>query len=33
MVQAVSSYGPDQAFGVRILPGTPGRGEYLFDAQ
>ena len=33
MVQAVSSYGADQALGVRILPGTPGRGEYFFHAQ
>ena len=27
MVQAVSSDGADQAFGVRVLPGTPGCGE------
>ena len=33
MVQAVSSYRADQAFGVRILPGTPGRGEYFFNAH
>jgi len=26
-VQAVSANGADQAFDVRILPGTPGRGE------
>ena len=33
VVQAVSSYGADQAFGIRILPGTPGRCEYLFNVQ
>jgi len=33
MVQAVSSYGADQAFGVRMLPGTPGGGEYFFYLQ
>ena len=33
MVQAVCSYGADQAFGVRILPGTPGGGEYFFYVQ
>ena len=33
MVQAISSYGADQAFGVRILPGTPGCGEYFFNMQ
>jgi glycosyltransferase involved in cell wall biosynthesis len=33
MVQALSSYGTDQAFGIRILPGTPGRSEYLFHVQ
>ena len=33
MVQAVSSYGADQAFGVRILPGTPGCAEYFFNMQ
>jgi hypothetical protein len=33
MVQAVSSYGADQAFGMRVLPGTPGRGEYFFNVQ
>ena len=31
MVQAVSSYGADQTFGVRILPGTMGCGEYFFN--
>jgi len=33
MVQAVSSDGADQAFGVRILPGTLWRGEYFFNMQ
>jgi hypothetical protein len=33
MVQAVSSNRADQAFYVRILPGTSGRGEYFFNAQ
>lgn len=33
MVQAVSSYGADQAFGVRILPGTTGCREYFFHMQ
>ena len=33
MVQAISSDGADQAFDVRILPGTLGRGEYFFNAQ
>ena len=33
MVQAVSSYRADQALNIRILPGTPRRGEYSFNAQ
>lgn len=33
MVQAVFSYGADQAFGVRILPGTLGDGEYFLNVQ
>jgi hypothetical protein len=33
IVQAISPDGPDQAFGVRILPGTLGRGEYFFYVQ
>src|SRR5437667_12046299 len=33
MVQAVSSDRADQAFGVRILPGTPRCSEYLFNAH
>ena len=33
MVQAVSAYGSDQAFGVRILPGTLGSREHLFNIQ
>jgi hypothetical protein len=33
MVQAVSSDRTDQAFGVRILPRTTGRGEQFLDAQ
>ena len=33
MVQAVSPYRADQAFGIRILPGTPGRREQLFNVQ
>ena len=33
MVQAVSAYGADYAFGVRILPGTLGRSEYFFYVQ
>ncbi len=33
MVQAFSSFRADQAFGVGVLPGTPGRGEYLFNAH
>jgi hypothetical protein len=33
MVQAVSSYRADQAFSVRVLPGTAGRGEYFFSAH
>ena len=33
MVQTVSSYRTDHAFDVRILSGTPGRGEYFFNAQ
>ena len=33
MVQAVSSYRADQAFGIRILLGTTGRGEQFLDAQ
>ena len=31
MVQAVSSYRADQAFGVGILPGTLGCGQHFFD--
>ena len=31
MVQALSSDRADQAFGVWILPGTPGRREHLFN--
>ena len=33
MVQAVSAYGADQTFGVRILPGTLGRGVYFLHAR
>ena len=33
VVQAVSSYGADQAFGIRILPGTPGICEYFFKCS
>jgi hypothetical protein len=33
VIHAVSSYGADQAFGVRILPRTLGRCENFFDAQ
>ena len=33
MVQAFSSYRADQAFDVGVLPGTPGRGEYFFNAH
>jgi hypothetical protein len=33
VVQTVSSYRPDQAFGIRTLPGTPGRCEYFFNVQ
>ena len=30
MVQAVPADRADQPFGVRILSGTPGRGEHFF---
>ena len=33
MVQAVSPYGADQAFDVRILPGTLRRCEYFLHVQ
>ena len=33
VVQTVSSYRADQAFGIRILPGTPWRCEYFFNVQ
>ena len=33
MVQAVSSYKTDQAFGVRTLPRALRRGEDLFDLE
>ena len=33
MVQAVSPYRADQAFGVRILPGTLRRCEYFLPVQ
>ena len=33
MVQAVSSYRADQAFGVRILPGTPRCSEDFFNVH
>ena len=33
MVQAVSSYGANQAFGVPVFPGTPGRSKYFFHMQ
>jgi hypothetical protein len=31
VVQAFAADTPDQAFDVRILPGTPGGDEDLFD--
>ena len=33
MVQALSPDRTDQTFGVRILPGTLGRGEHFFNVQ
>jgi hypothetical protein len=33
MVQAVSSYRADQAFGVRILPRTLRGDKYFFNAH
>jgi hypothetical protein len=33
MIQAISAYGTDEAFDIRILPGTAGPREYLFHAQ
>jgi hypothetical protein len=33
VVQTVSSYRTDQAFGIRILPRTPGRCEYFSNVQ
>ena len=33
MVQAVSPYRADQALDIRILPGTLGRCEQLFNVQ
>jgi hypothetical protein len=33
MIQALSADGPNESFGVRILPRTAQRGEYFFAAQ
>jgi len=33
MIQALSADGPNESFGVRILPRTARRGEYFFAAQ
>jgi len=33
VVETLAADGANQAFGVRILPGRPGGGDHLFDAE